>query len=84
MGGLTKYLRDGTKGRKCPHRPYPPPYWESWETREKSASRKGKWPQAGRDSSSLGFQDVSGKLWRLASVHPVVDASVSHPDDHVK
>lgn len=39
---------------------------------------------AGRDSGSLGFQDVSGKLWSLASVHPVVDASVSHPDDHVK
>lgn len=31
----------------------------------------------GDDSNNPGFQDVSGKLLRLASVHPVVDARVS-------
>lgn len=38
----------------------------------------------GDDSNDPGFQDVSGKLLRLASVHPVVNARVSHTDDHVK
>lgn len=38
----------------------------------------------GDDSNNPGFQDVSGKLLRLASVYPVVNARVSHTDDHVK
>lgn len=38
----------------------------------------------GDDSNDPGFQDVSGKLLRLASVHPVVNARASHTNDHVK